>query len=292
MPSLPTARASHLTPCKRPLASPLHDACLPIQQTGSTNCHGLCKHSATNGVDCESACCTAGDNCQMWQYSDCCGCWIGDASGGHNPSALPCKGDGSTGWSGGLRSKWSCTAGVCSAADSGEYNDYDSCNTACAAPPAPSPPASTFNCNGGTCTDPGDGSGSYMSLSSCQASCTVNPPTPPSPSPPPPSPSPPSPSPPPPPPPPGPAPGPTPPAPGKGGLDTGSKLLLVAFCGLMLPYILVGGLFQKYKRQAAGKDLMPHREFWATVPGLFKDGVQFTLFMIRAKCFKSTYDTL
>ena len=70
--------------------------------------------------------------------------------------------------------------------------------------------------------------------------------------------------------------------------------MVVMFCGLMLPYFVIGALFQKYKK-AAGKDLIVHREFWSTVPGLCKDGVQFTLFMIRAKCLKGyggSYDTL
>ena len=70
---------------------------------------------------------------------------------------------------------------------------------------------------------------------------------------------------------------------------------MVLFCGLLLPYVVLGALFQKYRRQSEGRDLMVHRAFWGEVPGLFKDGVQFTVFMIRAKCFKGhggNYETL
>ena len=42
-------------------------------------------------------------------------------------------------------------------------------------------------------------------------------------------------------------------------------------------------LFQKYKREESGLDLIPNREFWGALPALVKDGCRFSLGCIGRK---------
>lgn len=63
----------------------------------------------------------------------------------------------------------------------------------------------------------------------------------------------------------------------KKGVSGGDVILIIFFCGVLLPYLVFGALFMKYRRGASGLDLIPNREFWMEVPGLIKDGFMFTI---------------
>lgn len=60
------------------------------------------------------------------------------------------------------------------------------------------------------------------------------------------------------------------------GLSGGSVLLIVALV-LVVVYIVIGGLFMKYKRGAIGTEMIPNKSFWSALPLLVKDGVMFVL---------------
>jgi len=61
-----------------------------------------------------------------------------------------------------------------------------------------------------------------------------------------------------------------------GGL-TGGSIFLIILLVVVVAYIVAGILFNKFKRQASGLELIPNFEFWAAIPGLVKDGFQFTI---------------
>jgi len=58
-------------------------------------------------------------------------------------------------------------------------------------------------------------------------------------------------------------------------------LLVVLFC--MIAYIVGGIIFNKFKRQAHGLELIPNVEFWTSLPGLIKDGVMFIVNSVRGR---------
>lgn len=85
---------------------------------------------------------------------------------------------------------------------------------------------------------------------------------------------------------PSPSPGPSPspsPSKKKGGLSGGDVVLIIFFCGLVLPYFVFGALYMKYAKGASGVEMVPNREFWAGLPSLIKEGFQYTM-----NGFKST----
>ena len=48
------------------------------------------------------------------------------------------------------------------------------------------------------------------------------------------------------------------------------------FFALCIPYFVGGTLYRKYRLQASGKDMIPNVEFWAALPGLIREGFEFT----------------
>jgi len=58
---------------------------------------------------------------------------------------------------------------------------------------------------------------------------------------------------------------------------TGGSILLIILLVLVVVYLVGGILFNKFKRQATGLELIPNFEFWASIPGLVKDGCQFVI---------------
>ena len=60
------------------------------------------------------------------------------------------------------------------------------------------------------------------------------------------------------------------------GLGGGSIFLLVIFCGLIIPYFVIGALIMKFHYGASGVALVPNKPFWEELPGLTRDGVVFT----------------
>jgi len=69
---------------------------------------------------------------------------------------------------------------------------------------------------------------------------------------------------------------------GSGGLSGGSIFLIIVLCGAVV-YITAGILFNKFKRQATGVELIPNVEFWSSIPGLFKDGWMLIINKIRGR---------
>ena len=59
------------------------------------------------------------------------------------------------------------------------------------------------------------------------------------------------------------------------GLTLGS-ILLIASLVLVVLYVISMVTFNLVKRQARGREVMPHPDFWAGVPGLVKEGCLFT----------------
>lgn len=60
------------------------------------------------------------------------------------------------------------------------------------------------------------------------------------------------------------------------GISAGS-VIIIAFAGLIVVYLIGGVLFNKIKKGNTGKDLIPQRELWVSLPGLIKDGVFFLI---------------
>jgi len=61
-----------------------------------------------------------------------------------------------------------------------------------------------------------------------------------------------------------------------GGLSGGSIILIVLLV-LVVAYLVAGILFNKFKRQLNGLELIPNFEFWAAIPLLVKDGFVFVM---------------
>ncbi|KAK7109085.1 hypothetical protein V1264_013193 [Littorina saxatilis] len=86
---------------------------------------------------------------------------------------------------------------------------------------------------------------------------------------------------------PGPGPGPNPgPGGGSDGLSVGSILCIVLIATLFV-YVAAGIAIQKGVRKASGKEVIPNYTVWSAVPGLIKEGVQFTF---RGCKGSSSYD--
>jgi len=69
---------------------------------------------------------------------------------------------------------------------------------------------------------------------------------------------------------------------GSGGLSGGSIFLILLLC-LAVVYIVVGVLFNKFKKQATGIELIPNVEFWTSIPGLVRDGFMLIINKIRGR---------
>jgi len=69
---------------------------------------------------------------------------------------------------------------------------------------------------------------------------------------------------------------------GKGGLSGGSILLIILLV-VAVVYLVAGVLFNKFKRQASGIELIPNVGFWTSLPGLVKDGVMFLVHKVTKR---------
>jgi len=67
-----------------------------------------------------------------------------------------------------------------------------------------------------------------------------------------------------------------------GGLSGGSILLIILLC-LVVVYLVAGILFNRFKRQLTGIELIPNVTFWTSIPGLVKDGVMFLVNKVRGR---------
>lgn len=79
-------------------------------------------------------------------------------------------------------------------------------------------------------------------------------------------------------------------SPGSGassGLSVGSILLIVLVC-VIFGYLLVGVVVQTTVRKAQGKERIPNIQMWSAIPGLIRDGFQFTF----SGCRSSGYNEI
>jgi len=64
---------------------------------------------------------------------------------------------------------------------------------------------------------------------------------------------------------------------GSSSLSGGSILLILFFVSLSI-YLLAGAAFMKVKRNALGAEVIPNKTFWASLPGLVKDGLKLLIY--------------
>eukprot|EP00041_Stephanoeca_diplocostata_P011115 m.180443 g.180443 ORF g.180443 m.180443 type:complete len:74 (-) comp18418_c0_seq4:843-1064(-) len=67
----------------------------------------------------------------------------------------------------------------------------------------------------------------------------------------------------------------------------GTTLLLVFFLGLVLPYFGIG-MYIMRRRGAMGSEMIPHRDFWGSIPGLVKDGMLYSKERVTACVSRSS----
>lgn len=67
---------------------------------------------------------------------------------------------------------------------------------------------------------------------------------------------------------------------GEPSMAIGSTLLIVFFTVGVIPYVVIGALL-RHRQGERGMALLPHREFWAEIPGLARDGISYTWNTIR-----------
>ncbi|XP_011667137.2 uncharacterized protein LOC105439633 [Strongylocentrotus purpuratus] len=78
-----------------------------------------------------------------------------------------------------------------------------------------------------------------------------------------------------------------------GGTEiTVGGIVCIIFALLVLVYLIGGILYQKFRRGATGKELIPNYGFWSDFPALVKDGFMFPIELCRGKTSKSDYETL
>ncbi|XP_062522522.1 uncharacterized protein LOC134197252 [Corticium candelabrum] len=71
---------------------------------------------------------------------------------------------------------------------------------------------------------------------------------------------------------------------------SGGSIFLILLFVLLISYFVLGVLFQKYRRDASGKELIPNYQFWSSLPGLVKDGFLFLLNKCRKR--EASYENL
>lgn len=69
---------------------------------------------------------------------------------------------------------------------------------------------------------------------------------------------------------------------GEGGLSGGSIFLILFFVFLIL-YFVGGFVFKTKRKGTTGMESIPNIDIWRRVPGLIKDGCQYTSMMIKTK---------
>jgi len=66
-------------------------------------------------------------------------------------------------------------------------------------------------------------------------------------------------------------------APGGLGEVSPGTVIMILIVVLACLYLVVGILWNKYREQKEGVEVIPNIDFWASLPGLIKDGVMFTI---------------
>eukprot|EP01130_Rhizamoeba_saxonica_P006725 TRINITY_DN2687_c0_g1_i2.p1 TRINITY_DN2687_c0_g1~~TRINITY_DN2687_c0_g1_i2.p1 ORF type:complete len:128 (-),score=29.57 TRINITY_DN2687_c0_g1_i2:63-446(-) len=65
----------------------------------------------------------------------------------------------------------------------------------------------------------------------------------------------------------------------KTGISGGTTFLILLL--LVVALYLGGGAFWNHRKGESGLDLIPHKGFWATIPGLVKDGAGYIKSKVR-----------
>jgi hypothetical protein len=81
---------------------------------------------------------------------------------------------------------------------------------------------------------------------------------------------------------PGPGPGPGPYSKPGNGLSGGTIVIIILIASIFI-YLVGFMTFNKFKRQATGVDILPHRTFWISLPGYSLDGVMFVFKKVTGK---------
>jgi len=73
---------------------------------------------------------------------------------------------------------------------------------------------------------------------------------------------------------------------GSTGVSTGT-IVTIGFFAIVIVYVAAGITFQKTRRQATGRELMPNIGFWGSLPGLVWDGMKFAFSCGKATGYQS-----
>jgi len=73
------------------------------------------------------------------------------------------------------------------------------------------------------------------------------------------------------------------PPPANGKKLSGGSILLILLLVVAVVYITAGLLWNKFKAQKNGVELVPNLDFWTSLPGLVKDGIMFPINKIRGR---------
>eukprot|EP00040_Diaphanoeca_grandis_P003900 m.26328 g.26328 ORF g.26328 m.26328 type:complete len:243 (-) comp15359_c0_seq1:192-920(-) len=65
-------------------------------------------------------------------------------------------------------------------------------------------------------------------------------------------------------------------------ISAGTTLLLVFAFGLVVPYFGFGALYNYSMQGKSGKELIPNKDVWVSLPGLIKEGGRFTVHKLRS----------
>ena len=60
-------------------------------------------------------------------------------------------------------------------------------------------------------------------------------------------------------------------------------MVIVFFVGLVFPYFVLGSVYLRFGRNATGVEVIPHYEFWSSLPGLVRDGFMFVFNKITGR---------
>jgi len=69
---------------------------------------------------------------------------------------------------------------------------------------------------------------------------------------------------------------------GPSKLSGGWILIIVVLC-VLVAYLVIGVIVNKFVRKKEGPEMIPNHEFWSSLPGLIKDGFTFVINKIRGK---------
>jgi len=69
-------------------------------------------------------------------------------------------------------------------------------------------------------------------------------------------------------------------------------IIIICFVLLVITYLVLGGIYQFYKNEARGIDIIPNLEFWKALPFLIKDGFIFTIQKISMGRLCSDYTAI